>query len=98
VAKQKLTKRVVETAARGDKDYEIRDTEVHGFLCKVTPAGNKVFMAQYRTWAGVRRKPKIGQPVNPPAPGLVGCRDIEDQLLYSPSAGCQRGSVLSAWG
>ena len=60
MAKRKLTKRVVETAPRGDKDHEIRDTEVHGFLCKVTPAGNKVFMAQYRTLAGVRRKPKIG--------------------------------------
>jgi integrase len=60
VAKQKLTKRVVETAAPGDKDYEIRDTEVRGFLCKVTPTGNKTFMVQYRTLAGVRRKPKVG--------------------------------------
>jgi len=51
---------VVETAAACDKDYELRDTEVPGFLCKVTPAGAKVFMAQYRTLAGVRRKPKIG--------------------------------------
>ena len=27
------------------------------FLCKITPAGRKVFMLQYRTNAGERRKP-----------------------------------------
>jgi hypothetical protein len=30
---------------------------VPGFLCKITPAGRKVFMLQYRTNAGERRKP-----------------------------------------
>jgi len=29
---------------------------VPGFLCKITPAGRKVFMLQYRTNAGERRK------------------------------------------
>lgn len=57
---QKLTKRIVDAAAPGGKEYEIRDSEVAGFLCKVTPAGGKTFMLQYRTLAGVRRKPKIG--------------------------------------
>jgi integrase len=57
---RRLTKRLIETAAPGEKDYELRDAEVHGFLCKVTPAGSKVFMVQYRTLAGVRRKPKVG--------------------------------------
>jgi integrase len=60
VAKQKLTKLVIEKATPGSKDCELRDTEVPGFLCKVTPAGNKTFMVQYRTLAGIRRKPKIG--------------------------------------
>lgn len=32
-----------------------------GFLCKITPAGRKVFMLQYRTNAGERRKPALGQ-------------------------------------
>jgi hypothetical protein len=31
---------------------ELRDTLVPGFLCKITPAGRKVFMLQYRTNAG----------------------------------------------
>lgn len=35
---------------------ELRDTLVPGFLCKITPAGRKVFMLQYRTNAGERRK------------------------------------------
>jgi integrase len=58
--KGKLTKRLIESAASREKDYELRDAETHGFLCKITPAGNKVFMVQYRTVAGVRRKPKVG--------------------------------------
>ena len=33
---------------------------VPGFLCKITPAGCKVFMLQYRTNAGGRRKPALG--------------------------------------
>lgn len=32
-----------------------------GFLVKVTPAGRKIFMLQYRTNAGERRKPAIGR-------------------------------------
>ncbi len=59
--KMKLTKRVVEIAQPGPSDYELRDTEVPGFLCKVTPSGRKVFMVQYRNISGRRRKPAIGQ-------------------------------------
>jgi integrase len=43
------------------KEYELRDTTVPGFLLKVTPVGRKIFMAQYRTNAGERRKPAIGR-------------------------------------
>lgn len=39
---------------------ELRDTLVPSFLCKITPAGSKVFMLQYRTNAGERRKPALG--------------------------------------
>ena len=44
-----------------DKAIELRDTVVPGILCKITPAGRKVFMLQYRTNAGERRKPALGQ-------------------------------------
>lgn len=60
MAKLKLTKSAVESAQPIGKDYELRDTIVPGFLCKVTAHGRKVFMLQYRTNWGDRRKPKIG--------------------------------------
>jgi integrase len=60
MATLKLTKRTVEAAVAGTDDYELRDTEAPGFLCKVTPGGRKVFMLQYRTLGGERRKPSIG--------------------------------------
>ncbi len=61
MAKIKLTKTTVDAAKAGAQDIELRDTLVPGFLCKVTPTGRKVFMVQYRTNAGERRKPAIGQ-------------------------------------
>src|SRR5665647_2985295 len=60
MAKMKLTKTVVDAAQPQSTDVELRDTLVPGFLCKVTPAGRKVFMIQYRTNAGERRKPSLG--------------------------------------
>lgn len=56
----KLTKTAVETAKPERRDYELRDTVIPGFLCKVTPAGRKVFMLTYRTPKGERRKPSLG--------------------------------------
>jgi integrase len=61
MAKIKLTKTTVHAATLGAKEYELRDTVVPGFLLKVTPAGRKVFMVQYRTNTGERRKPAIGR-------------------------------------
>lgn len=61
MAKIKLTKSAVEAAEVSARDYELRDTIVPGFLCKITARGRKVFMLQYRTNWGDRRKPKIGQ-------------------------------------
>ncbi len=56
----KLTKVYLESIAPTDRDVEIRDTVVPGFLCKLTPAGRRVFMLSYRTLAGQRRKPALG--------------------------------------
>lgn len=56
----KLTKSAVDSARPGTTDYELRDTIVPGFLCKITPAGRKVFMLSYRTPKGERRKPSLG--------------------------------------
>jgi hypothetical protein len=59
--KIKLTKTAVDAAMVSTKEYELRDTIVPGFLVKVTPAGRKIFMVQYRTNTGERRKPAIGR-------------------------------------
>jgi integrase len=56
----KLTKSVVDAAKPAARDYEIRDTIVPGFMCKITPAGRKTFMLSYRTPKGERRKPALG--------------------------------------
>ena len=61
MAKIKLTKSAVDAAQPQAQAIELRDTLVPGFLCKITPAGRKVFMLQYRTNAGERRKPALGQ-------------------------------------
>jgi hypothetical protein len=61
MAKIKLTKSVVDAVSFRAKEYELRDTAVPGLLLKVTPAGRKIFMLQYRTNAGERRKPAIGR-------------------------------------
>ncbi|WP_153061478.1 integrase arm-type DNA-binding domain-containing protein, partial [Escherichia coli] len=51
----------VDAAQPQAQAVELRDTLVPGFLCKITPSGRKVFMLQYRTNAGERRKPALGQ-------------------------------------
>lgn len=43
MAKIKITKSAVD-AAQPQEPVELRDTMTHGFLCKITPAGRKVFM------------------------------------------------------
>ena len=60
MAKIKLTKSTVDAVQAQPHRVELRDTLVPGFMCKVTPAGRKVFMLQYRTNAGERRKPALG--------------------------------------
>ncbi len=61
MAKIKLTKTAVDAARAKNRDYELRDTIVPGFMLKVTPAGGKIFMLQYVTNSGVRRKPALGR-------------------------------------
>jgi hypothetical protein len=56
MAKIKLTKSAVDALQPQAQPVELRDTQVPGFLCKVTPAGRKVFMQQYRANAGERHK------------------------------------------
>lgn len=56
----KLTKRLVESVHLDIKDVLLWDSELKGFLCKVTPTGKRSYFLFYRTKDGRQRKPKIG--------------------------------------
>src|SRR5690606_8400789 len=58
----KLTKRTVDAATPDVRDKFIWDDEVKGFGLKVTPAGSKVFVFQYRIGgrAGRTQRVKLG--------------------------------------
>lgn len=47
--KTKIMKRSVDGAKVGERDYFLWDTELKGFGLKVTPAGNRIYVVQYRT-------------------------------------------------
>ncbi|ABS69251.1 site-specific integrase [Xanthobacter autotrophicus] len=59
--KIKLTKTAVDAANPQERDYELRDTTIPGFLVKITPTGRKTFMIAYVANNGQRRKPAIGR-------------------------------------
>jgi integrase len=61
MSKIKLTKTAVEAATPKERDYELRDTTISGFLVKITPTGRKIFMIAYVAHNGQRRKPAIGR-------------------------------------
>src|SRR3954462_8890950 len=53
----KLTKSTIDPLPSSSKDIIWWDTDLKGFGLKVTPAGRKVFLVQYRP-AGDRRNPR----------------------------------------
>lgn len=56
----KLTKRIIESTLPQSKDVLLWDTDLKGFLCKITATGKKSYFLFYRTHDGRQRKPKIG--------------------------------------
>lgn len=56
----KLTKKLVEGIAPAIQDILVRDTELKGLACKITPKGKRVYLLYYRTLDGRERRPKIG--------------------------------------
>ena len=54
--RQKITKTAVDNLKPGLRDTFLWDTEITGFGCKITPAGRKVYVLQYRTEAQDSRK------------------------------------------
>ena len=52
---KKITKRVVDSEGPAKKDRFLWDTEIKGFGVKVTPAGNRIYVLQYRINGRLRR-------------------------------------------
>jgi hypothetical protein len=61
--KTKLTIRAVKANARkpADSPYEVRDTEVSGFLLRVQPSGVMSYYLDYKTPEGKRKRIRIGK-------------------------------------
>jgi len=80
----KLTKKIVESTLPQDKDLILWDSEISGFLCKITPAGKKSYFLYYRTQDRRQRRPKIGDH------GVMTCeqaRSIAQRWLLEVSQG-----------
>ncbi len=46
--RKRITKRSVDSLEPGPRPVFLWDTEISGFGCKVTPAGRKIYIFQYR--------------------------------------------------
>ena len=80
----KLTKRLIDLTLPSDKDLNLRDSEIKGFHCKITPSGKKVYLLYYRTKDGRERRPVIG------SHGEITCeqaRIIAKEWLHTISKG-----------
>ena len=80
----KLTKTLVDAAQAQEKDLILWDSELKGFMCKITPKNKKVYFLYYRTKGGRQRKPKIG------AHGEITCeqaRKIAKTWLFEVAQG-----------
>jgi integrase len=64
----KITKRVVDAALPGERDQFVWDGELKGFGLKVTPAGRKVYIAQYRLPGRPTQRFTIGRHGSPWTP------------------------------
>ena len=81
MATSKLTKRTLDATHPGAKDLFVWDDELRGFGLKVTPAGNKIFLVQYRLGGrgSTTRRYTIGTYRSPWTPAAA--RDEAGRLL-----------------
>ena len=75
--KAKLTATTLATLTAADVAYEVRDTEIKGFLLRVLPTGSKTYFFQYRNAKGRQQNYRIG-----PATSIKPrqARDIAESL------------------
>jgi integrase len=75
----KITKRLVDSAQKSDRDTWIWDNEVRGFGLKITSAGQKIYAVQYRTGGreAATRRYTIGKHGSPWTPETARQEAIE---------------------
>ena len=87
MAKGRITKRAVDAAKPADTDTYLWDTDLSGFGLKVSPAGGKVYLVQYRLGGrkGRTRRVTIGRHGSPWTP--ESARKEAKRLLGEVGAG-----------
>src|SRR4029453_11267105 len=85
----RMSKRAVAAAQPGDRDTFLWDTEVKGFGLKVTPAGGKVYVLQYRQGGrgAATRRQKIGRHRPPWTPDSARAEALRLLRLIEQGAG-----------
>ena len=95
----KLTKRTVDAAKPEAARFIVWDDDLKGFGLKITPAGRKVFLVQYRP-AGDRRNPRkytIGEygQVTPYQARVEAQRVLAERPDIPPGLICTRSSLAT---
>ncbi|MES1924704.1 site-specific integrase [Salinisphaera sp. T31B1] len=85
--KAKITQRSVEVAKAGAKPYEIRDTTLPGFLCRVQPSGRKSYVIEY---ARGRRMTIGNAAVLTPAQAREKAKEVLGQAAAGEDPGQER--------
>jgi integrase len=57
----KLTERFIKTITPKSTPYEIRDTEINGFILRIEPTGTLIYYLVYRITTGAKKRYKIGR-------------------------------------
>lgn len=87
MATGEIAKQAVDAAKPGERDTYLWDSKLTGFALKVTPAGRKVYLVQYRLGGqkGRTRRVTIGRHGSPWTPGSA--RKEADRLLKQVGVG-----------
>ncbi len=87
MARGRITKRAVDAAKPGERDKYLWDADLSGFSLKVTPAGGKTYLVQYRLGGrrGRTRRVTIGRHGSPWTP--ESARKEAKRLLGEVGAG-----------
>ena len=80
----RLTNRTVKALKPKSRAYDVRDTEIKGFLIRVRPSANMTYLLQYRNDQGMQRHYKIGS-VGTITP--VQARDIAERKAAEVAGG-----------